>query len=269
MAQNRIQFQKGLSLQGFLTQFGTETQCAERWSAGALERWSAGAGRRGSSARTAGARPRRFGCARAGCSRCRHCHHQTSVTAGTIFASTKLALTTWFLALFFLTQQKNGISSLELMRHLGVSYPTAWRVKQKLLQVMKERDDGRRLSGVIQVDDADFGGERHDDTPGRGSPNKVPFIAALACNDKRHPISLRMGKVAGVRKTEAERFAKRHFDPDAIHTASGQHLPRYLGEFCYRFNRRFNLAAMLPRLGWAAVRTPPMPSRLLVLAEPC
>ncbi|MFZ1575378.1 MAG: IS1595 family transposase, partial [Chromatiaceae bacterium] len=38
---------------------------------------------------------------------------------------------------------------------------------------------------------------------------------------------------------------------------------------CYRFNRRFDLAAMLPRLGWAAVRTPPMPHRLLKMAEAC
>ncbi len=51
--------------------------------------------------------------------------------------------------MFFLTQQKNGISALEFMRHLGVSYQTAWRVKHKLLQVMKERDDDRRLCGVI------------------------------------------------------------------------------------------------------------------------
>jgi hypothetical protein len=50
---------------------------------------------------------------------------------------------------------------------------------------MKERDDGRRLCGVIQVDDAYWGGERHDDTAGRGSPNKVPFIAALACSAGR------------------------------------------------------------------------------------
>jgi hypothetical protein len=51
------------------------------------------------------------------------------------------------------------------------------------------------------------------------------------------------------------------------HKAGPQHLPRYLAEFCYRFNRRFDLAAMLPRLGVAAARTPPMPYRLLTLAE--
>jgi hypothetical protein len=45
---------------------------------------------------------------------CRHCHHQTSLTAGTIVAATKPPLTTWWLAMFLLTQQKNGISALDL-----------------------------------------------------------------------------------------------------------------------------------------------------------
>jgi hypothetical protein len=46
-----------------------------------------------------------------------------------------------------------------------------------------------------------------------------------------------------------------------------KHVPRYLAEFEYRFNRRYDLAAMMPRLGYLAVRTPPMPHRLLKLAE--
>ena len=50
----------------------------------------------------------------------------------------------------------------------------------------------------------------------------------------------------------------------AIHE---KHVPRYLAEFEYRFNRRYDLAAMIPRLAWAATRTPPMPYRLLKLAE--
>jgi hypothetical protein len=44
-------------------------------------------------------------------------------------------------------------------------------------------------------------------------------------------------------------------------------MPRYLAEFEYRFNRRYDLAAMVPRFGYVAVRTPPMPYRLLKLAE--
>ena len=180
MAQNPLQFQKGLSLPDFLKEYGTEEQCAQ-----ALERWRW---------------PQGFICPRCGGQhepvrlrtrallQCRHCHHQASLTAGTLFEATKLPLATWFLAMFLLTQQQNGIAALELKRHLGVAYLTAWRIKHKLLQVMKERDDHTPLGGVIEVDDADWGGERHGAKPGRGSPNQLPFIAALSCNDEGHPI---------------------------------------------------------------------------------
>lgn len=48
---------------------------------------------------------------------------------------------------------------------------------------------------------------------------------------------------------------------------NSKHVPRYLAEFEYRFNRRYDLSAMMPRLCWASVRTTPMPYRLLKLAE--
>jgi len=51
------------------------------------------------------------------------------------------------------------------------------------------------------------------------------------------------------------------------HAVSKKHLRRYLAEFCYRFNRRFRLGAMVERLIYVALRTPPMPQRLLKLAE--
>ena len=46
-----------------------------------------------------------------------------------------------------------------------------------------------------------------------------------------------------------------------------QHTDRYLAAFEWRFNRRYDLASMIPRLGWAATHAPPMPYRLLKLAE--
>ena len=46
-----------------------------------------------------------------------------------------------------------------------------------------------------------------------------------------------------------------------------KHVPRYLAEFECRFNRRYDLGAMMPRLAWAGVRTTPMPYRLLKLAD--
>jgi hypothetical protein len=48
---------------------------------------------------------------------------------------------------------------------------------------------------------------------------------------------------------------------------NSKHVPRYLAEFEHRLNRRYDLAAMIPRLCWASVRTAPTPYRLLKLAE--
>jgi len=53
----------------------------------------------------------------------------------------------------------------------------------------------------------------------------------------------------------------------SYHHISSKHLPRYLAEFSYRFSRRFSLREMFPRLAYVALRTPPMPYRILKLAE--
>jgi hypothetical protein len=86
-------------------------------------------------------------------------------------------LTTWFLASYLLTQNKDGISALNLSRQLGVSYNTAWSVKHKLMQVMLERERNQPLSGRVELDDAYWGGARHGGKRGRGSENKTPFVA--------------------------------------------------------------------------------------------
>lgn len=312
MAKNQVQFQQGLSLPEFMHQYGSEQQCRDtlfHW------RWPDG-----------------FVCPECGhvgyCEiysrrlfQCHRCHRQTSVTSGTIFEGTKLPLVTWFLGIYLLTQSKNGVSALEMKRQLGVSYNAAWRLKQKLMQVMKERDDSQPLTGIVQLDDAYWGGERRGGKRGRGAPNKVPFVAAVATNDDGHPIAMRLSSVTGFLTDEIDRWAHKHLVADSIvvsdglqcfggvvaagcfhepvitgggpagvseetltwvntmignvkksihgtyHAIAHKHLPRYLAEFCYRFNRRFDLRSMLSRLVYAAVRTPPMPERLLKMAE--
>ena len=59
----------------------------------------------------------------------------------------------------------------------------------------------------------------------------------------------------------------KHSMHGSYHHISSKHLPRYLAEFSYRFNRRFSLREMFPRLAYVALRTPPMPDRVLKLAE--
>lgn len=157
MAKNKVQFQKSMTIHAFMNKFGSEAQCRKQLF---RIRW-----------------PNGFICPNCGHThyselhsrplyQCNQCRHQASITAGTIFAYSKLPLTTWFLAIYLITQDKNGISALELSRQLGVSYNATWRLKQKLMQAMKERDDEHPLTGFIQLDDAYWGGARSG-KPGR------------------------------------------------------------------------------------------------------
>jgi hypothetical protein len=56
-----------------------------------------------------------------GLRRCSACRRDTSVTAGTIFAGTRTPLTSWFAAVWYVVNQKQGVSALELQRVLGLA----------------------------------------------------------------------------------------------------------------------------------------------------
>jgi hypothetical protein len=55
---------------------------------------------------------------------CIGCRHQTSLTAGSLFEHTKLALTTWFLASYLISQAKTGLSALALKRQAFEGRPS-------------------------------------------------------------------------------------------------------------------------------------------------
>jgi transposase-like protein len=248
---------------------------------------------------------------------CRACRHQVSLTAGTIFHATKLPLTSWFLAMWLIASAKNGISSVELGRRLGVKQTNAWSLKQKIMQVMAEREGRKRLDGRVEMDDAYLGGQRPGKR-GRGAAGKQPFVAAVSTNDERRPRKIKLLPVKGFRKKEIKKLLAQHLastsrlvtdglncwtvideaglEHRAIVTGSGKqaarwspfkwvnttlgnikaaitgtyrqitpaHAGRYLASFAWRYNRRFELASLIPRLVHSAVRTGPMPYRVLV-----
>ena len=290
MARDPIQFQPGLSLPAFIEQYGMEEQCR---AALYRYRW-----------------PKGFVCPECGnttcCQlsrglyQCHRCHHQTSLTAGTIFHGTHLPLTTWFLATYLLTQRKNGISALQLSRELGVSYNTAWKLKHKLLlQVMHERNQGEKLTGRIEIDDAYLGGERQG-KPGRGAEHTFPFVAAVQTDAEGHPQRVQFRCVSGFTLAEIRRYAQQAIVPGsqvisdglgcfrAFDTSTYVHERHITGggrasvanpafnwvntvrgnvKNAITGNRRYDLKAMLPRFLTVATRTPPMPYRLLKMAE--
>jgi len=176
MAMNRVQFQRGLSMAEFLDRYGAEDKCEAALMA---SRW-----------------PEGFRCPRCGGAEhtvflhdgrrywlCGVCRYQCSLISGTVFESSKLSLTRWFLAMHLLTQAKNNVSALELKRHLGVCYKSAWLMKHKLMEVMRLREDSRQLDGRVEIDDAYLGGEYPEGKRGRGSENKVAFLAAVQTTD--------------------------------------------------------------------------------------
>ena len=177
MGRNPIQMQKGLSLSELHDTYGTEAQCK---AAVRLWRWPDGFVCPGCGSREHTIVGRRE------LYECRDCLKQTSLTAGTVFAHTMLPLTKWFQGMYLITQSKNSIAGLELARQLGVRPDTASLMRHKLMSVMAERESSRKLDGRIEMDDAVLGGEKSEldgGKRGRGGPNKVPFVVAVATND--------------------------------------------------------------------------------------
>src|SRR5215210_861152 len=88
---------------------------------------------------------------------CRSCAYQASVTAGTIFHRSRLPLSDWFAAIWFLCSQKNGVSALGLQRVLGFGpYETAWAWLHKLRRAMVL--PGRELlAGAVELDETYIG----------------------------------------------------------------------------------------------------------------
>ena len=97
-----------------------------------------------------------------------------------------------------------------------MSYNTAWKVKHKLMQVRKERDDTRPLGGWVQLDDAYWGGQRRGGKSGRGAPGKTPFVAAVGLNDEGRPMRMRLSRVGGFRSEEITAWARYHLEPGTV-----------------------------------------------------
>lgn len=304
MAINPIQFQKGLSLSDFLARYGTEAQCEAalmeaRWRNGF--RCPACGGTNASEFRRSGLRYWQCGA----------CRQQTSLTSGTLMHHTRLPLRKWFLAIYLVTQSKTQIAALALRRQVGISWKAAWLLHHKLMEAMRQRDAAQPLAGDVRVDDAYLGGERTAGKAGRGSENKVPFVAAVEMQDGR-PQRVRFDPVSGFSFVGLTTWAKQALVPGATVTSDGllgfevvrqlgfkhqvvipprgkagceiepfrwmnillgnlktalsgthhafhfrKYPHRYLAEVSYRFNRRSDLASMVPRLATALMRATP------------
>jgi len=125
---------------------------------------------------------------------CQLCDYQVSVTAGTIFQNRRKPLMLWFRAIWYVVNQKNGVSALGLQRVLGLrSYRTAWIWLHKLRCAMV-RPGRDKLSGLVEVDETYIGGKKPGKR-GRGAEGKS--LIAVAVEDKgEHFGRIRLCRIA-------------------------------------------------------------------------
>lgn len=152
----------------FIDMFPSEESCLEYLS---MIRWPAG-----------------YGCVRCsskdylkigrGLYRCQSCKYESSVIVGTLFQDTHKPLRLWFQAIWYVVNQKNGVSALGLQKALGLgSYHTAWEWLHKLRRAMV-RPGRDKLSGIIQVNETIIGGAVPGKR-GRGAEDKTLVLIAV------------------------------------------------------------------------------------------
>lgn len=118
--------------------------------------------------------------------RCKHCGKNFSCHVGTIFENTKLPLIKWFLAMYFISSHKKGISSYQLATNIEVTQTTAWYMLQKV-RLLYPQSDAEAFDGTVECDEVYIGGKekwkhksmRTPKTQGRSTKTKTPVFGMM------------------------------------------------------------------------------------------
>jgi transposase-like protein len=146
---------------------------------------------------------------------CAQCAKRTSVTAGTVFASTRSPLTQWFAAAWHVCATKNGASALGLQKLLGLgSYETAWTWLHKLRRAMVV--PGRDLlRGEVEIDETFVGGEEPGLRGGRAKGKKELVAIAVECHGRASG-RLRLGRIPDAGAASLRGFITANVEPGAV-----------------------------------------------------
>lgn len=97
---------------------------------------------------------------------CRDCRKQFSAKRGTIFEDSPIPLDKWLAAMWMIANCKNGISSYEVARDLGVTQKSAWFMMHRIRLAMQD-ENGGKLAGEVEVDETFIGGKARNMHAGR------------------------------------------------------------------------------------------------------
>jgi transposase-like protein len=115
-----------------------------------------------------------------------HAKRQFSVKVGTIFEDSPIGLDKWLVAIWMISNCKNGISSYEIARDLGLTQKTAWFMMHRIRLALQDADGGK-LGGEVEVDETYIGGlsrnmhvsKRQKKIFGTGGRDKVAVLGLL------------------------------------------------------------------------------------------
>src|SRR5262245_24826797 len=140
--------------------------------------------------------------------RTKHPRRQFSAKVGTIFEDSPLGLDKWLPAVWMIANMKNGVSSHELARSLGVTQKTAWFMLHRIRLAMQDDDSGGKIGGHVEVDETYIGGKarnmhrskRERVIKGTGGMGKVAVQGLLKRHSKGGHSTIRVSVVPNVRK---------------------------------------------------------------------
>ena len=158
---------------------------------------------------------------------CSKCKYQCSVTAGTVMHKSQTPLTKWFMAMYLVAKDKRGCSAMHLTRELKITYKCAWLLLRKIRNAMGQRDSKYVLSGVVEVDDAYFGGKKKGGKRGRGT-KKSKVVVAVSKTEDEKPQYLKMQVVPNLKSKTIKAFASISIEENAQIQTDSYHSYRKL-----------------------------------------
>lgn len=154
----------------------------------------------------------------------KHPKRQFSVKVGTIFEDSAISLSKWFTAIWLISSAKNGISSYELARSIGVMQKSAWHMLHRIRLAMQTQSFEKKLEGHVEADETFIGGRgrfMHADRKARalkgrrsGLAGKIAVMGLLERNSRDKHSEVRTLVVQNVRRNELQQHIRKQLKTD-------------------------------------------------------
>lgn len=158
---------------------------------------------------------------------CGHCRSQYTVTVGTVFERSKVALHKWVYATHLMCASKKGISAKQLERMLGVTYKTAWFMAHRIREAMNIEPEGTLGGGSapVEVDETYWGNTGKQKPGARGGDHKMKIVSLVERDGQKrsfHVPDVTAKTVTGIMKEQVAKQARVMTDESSIYKKVGR-----------------------------------------------